>query len=324
MADRSKPLLAPDRVRIYLTLVPYLAERGQVSLADAAGDFGVSVDEMRAMAEKLTVMGLPGDNGFYQLDPDLFNINWDLLDEENMIELTNTVALERAPKLSSREAAALLSGLQLTRAIAGVSAELVDGLITKLTAGSAPDPVNVIVAPPQADAVRTVVADALRQRRAVSFTYRAPDAEPTTRTVDPVRVHITSGEWYLQGWCHLRHAMRTFHLDRVSDVAVTDIAITHTADDTSLAFSDTSEGTDAVIRYPSQLASLVGDYLRGAQITVDHANSIARFSVGDPLTLKRLAALRSGTIEVLEPESARAATADWAKRALEQYQVEAD
>lgn len=87
MADRSKPLLAPDRVRIYLTLVPYLAERGQVSLVDAAGDFGVSVDEMRAMAEKLTVMGLPGDNGFYQLDPDLFNINWDLLDEENMIEL---------------------------------------------------------------------------------------------------------------------------------------------------------------------------------------------------------------------------------------------
>lgn len=321
MVERSKPLLAPDRVRIYLTLVPYLAERGQVSVADAAKDFGVTELEMRAMAEKLTVMGLPGDSGYYQLDPDLFNINWDLLDEHDTIELTNTVALERAPKLSSREAAALLSGLQLTRAISGVSAELVDGLIAKLTAGSSPDPVNVIVAPPQANAVRTVVADALRRRRAVSFRYRAPDAAPTVRTVDPVRVHITSGEWYLEGWCHLRRAMRTFHLDRVSDMAVTDIPITHT-DERPAASSDDHEGTAAAIRYPSQLASLVGDYLRGAHITVDHEFSVARFSVGDPLTLKRLAALRSGTIEVMEPESARSATVDWVRRALAQYDAE--
>ncbi len=319
MVERQKPLLAPDRVRIYLTLVPYLAERGQVSVADAAKDFGVSTDDMRAMAEKLTVMGLPGDSGYYQLDPDLFNINWDLLDEEDMIELTNTVALERAPKLSSREAAALLSGLQLARAIAGVSGELVNGLIAKLTAGSSTDPVNVIVATPQADAVRTVVADAIRQRRAVSFTYRAPDAKPTTRTVDPVRVHITSGEWYLQGWCHLRRAMRTFHLDRVSGIAVTTIESAHTVDEAPQPFTESPEGSSATIRYPSQLAALVGDYLRAAQITTDHAASIARFSVGDPLTLKRLAALRSGTIEVLEPESARLATRDWAQRALAQY-----
>lgn len=324
MADRPKPMMAPDRVRIYLTLVPYLAERGQVSVADAAHDFGVSVHDMRAMAEKLTVMGLPGDSGYYQLDPDLFNINWDLLDEADIIELTNTVALERAPKLSAREAAALLSGLQLTRAIAGVSPELVDGLIAKLTAGSSTDPVNVIVAPPQADAVRTVVADALRQRKAVSFTYRAPDAQPTTRTVDPVRVHITSGEWYLEGWCHLRRAMRTFHLDRVSDLAVTDIEISHTVGDEPPAYTEVAEGTAAAIRYPSQLGALVGDYLRGAQLTTDHEFSIARFSVGDPLTLKRLATLRSGTIEVLEPESARAATIDWAYRALAQYDTEAN
>ena len=36
MNAQSKPLLAADRVRVYLTLVPYLLEHGQVSLADAA------------------------------------------------------------------------------------------------------------------------------------------------------------------------------------------------------------------------------------------------------------------------------------------------
>jgi proteasome accessory factor C len=57
----------------------------------------------------------------------------------------------------------------------------------------------------------------------VSFTY-APDA---ARTVDPVKVLITNGQWYLQGWCHL--APRDAHLppDRVSEPRLTDIPITH-------------------------------------------------------------------------------------------------
>ena len=72
----------------------------------------------------------------------------------------------------------------------------------------------------------------------------------------------------------------------------------------------------------ARLTGMVGDYLRGAQLTTDHEYSIARFPLADPLTLKRLAALRSGTIEVLEPELARVATIDWARRVLEQYDAE--
>jgi proteasome accessory factor C len=70
----------------------------------------------------------------------------------------------------------------------------------------------------------------------VAFTYQAPDAAPTTRTVDPVKVHIANGQWYLQGWCHLRQAMRTFHLDRVSDVRLTDIVSTHGDDSVPALF----------------------------------------------------------------------------------------
>lgn len=320
MTERQRPkLLAPDRVRIYLTLVPYLAERGQVSVTEAAADFDVTPDEMRAMAEKLTVIGLPGESGFWQLDPDLFNINWDLLDSDDVIELTNTVSLERAPKLSSREAAALLSGLQLTRAIPGVDPATVDGLIAKLTAGSSTAPADVIVAPAAADDIRTVVSQALTQRRAVSFTYRAPDAEPTTRTVDPVKVHITSGEWYLQGWCHLRRAMRTFHLDRVSDAVVTDLPATHSTDQPAALFSSVDDGSIATVRFPRDLGALIGDYVNNAEVTSDGDMTIARIRLSDPLTLKRLAGRRAGIVEVLEPEAARTATRNWAREALEQY-----
>ena len=42
MTAKSKPLLAADRVPLYLTLVPYVLEHGQVSLEEPAAEFGVT------------------------------------------------------------------------------------------------------------------------------------------------------------------------------------------------------------------------------------------------------------------------------------------
>lgn len=100
MNAASAPLLAGDRVRLYLTLVPYLLERGQVTLDEAASEFGVTPREMRSMVEKLTVIGLPGDSGYWQLPQEMFDIDWELLDEHDIIEITNDVALRRVPRLS--------------------------------------------------------------------------------------------------------------------------------------------------------------------------------------------------------------------------------
>ena len=58
--------------------------------------------EMRQMVEKLTVIGLPGDSGYWQLPQEMFDINWDLLDQEDVIEITNDVALRRVPRFTAR------------------------------------------------------------------------------------------------------------------------------------------------------------------------------------------------------------------------------
>src|SRR5690606_3244576 len=198
MAD--KPLLATDRVRAYLTPVPYLLERGQASLEAAAREFDVSTSGMRAMVDKLTGIGLPGDSGYWQQPHELFDINWDLLDEEDVIEITNDVGLRRVPRFTAREAAALLAGLQMVAAVPAVSdSGLVAGLLAKLARAAANAPADVVIAPTAVDEVRQIVSEALRRGVAVSFRYQAPDAAATTRTVDPVQVLITDGQWYLQG-----------------------------------------------------------------------------------------------------------------------------
>ncbi|WP_295010730.1 YafY family protein [uncultured Microbacterium sp.] len=322
MADH-KPLLTSDRVRAYLTLVPYLLERGEVSLAEAAAEFDMTEAQMRAMVEKLTVIGLPGDEGYWQPPQELFDINWDLLDQQGIIEITNDVGLRRVPRFTAREAAALVAGLQLASAVPGVAdSEVVRGLVAKLSRGAAGLPADVIVAPGPVDEVRTVVSTALQEHVAVSFTYRAPDAEPTTRTVDPVTVLITNGQWYLQGWCHLRRAMRTFHLDRVSEPRLTDIPIEHGDEAVPELFAGASVHDEAVIRFPERLAPLLRDYLTRADVRIEEGTMTATLRVGDPLSLKRLAARFGGAVEILDPAAARAAAREWARAGLDLYNAD--
>lgn len=316
----GQPVVATDRAALILQLVPYLIAQGEVTVAQAARDFDVEPRQMRAMVEKLTVIGLPGEGGFWQMANDLFDIDWDLLDREDRIVITNAVGLERSPRLTAREAAALLAGLQLAAAVPGVGGSgVVQGLLSKLSRGAGQTPADVIVAPAPVDDVRETVARALREGVAVTFTYTAPDAHPTTRTVDPVKVTISAGQWYLQGWCHMRRAMRTFHLDRVTEPAVTSIAALHSSEPVPELFEPGDDEVVAEIRYPAHAASAVGEFLANAQVHEEGGFRRAFIRVADPRSLKRLVARSGGDVEIVAPPEARRAAHDWAQAALDQY-----
>lgn len=313
-------LLSTDRVQILLTLVPYLLERGEVSVDEAAEEFGVSAEQMRGMVEKLTVIGLPGDGGYWQQPHELFDINWDLLDGSGIIEITQAVGLRRAPRLTSREAAALLAGLRLASSLPGVAdSDVVRSLIAKLAAGASAAPADVVVVPARVDEVRELVGRALRDRVAVEFRYRAKDGPEMTRTVDPVKLVISNGDWYVQGWCHTRRAMRTFNLERVSDPRITEIPAHHSGEEAPALFARGADDDIAAIRFRPEYAPLVGDYLEGAELHDDGGTVRARVRVGDARSLKRLAALRAGHVEIVEPDAARRAAAEWSQAGLDQY-----
>ncbi len=311
--------VATERAALMLQLVPYLIARGDVSVEEAARDFDLAPEQLRSIVETLTVIGLPGDGGFWQMANDLFDIDWDLLDAHDRISITHSVGLERTPRLTAREAAALLAGLQVAAALPGVGdSGVVQGLLAKLARGAGQTPAEVIVAPAPVDEVRTTVADALRRGVAVSFTYRAPDAAPTTRTVDPARVSISGGQWYLQGWCHLREAMRTFHLDRVSDATVTDIPAAHGNEPVPDLFEPAEDDAAVELRVHASAIPLLSEYL-GATTTGDGEWRRATVRVADPRSLRRLVARSGGAVEIVAPRGAREAAADWARAALELY-----
>ncbi len=62
-------------------------------------------------------------------------------------------------------------------------------------------------------------ASAIRTGRRIRFDYRSHDGTATRRHIEPYAVVHTDGRWYLIGHCLTRRALRTFRLDRVSNLA---------------------------------------------------------------------------------------------------------
>ena len=59
-------------------------------------------------------------------------------------------------------------------------------------------------------------ADALLERKRVRVLYRSRDRdELTERMISPQRLVYYRSNWYLDAWCHLRKALRSFSLDRL-------------------------------------------------------------------------------------------------------------
>ncbi|HEY3452472.1 MAG TPA: WYL domain-containing protein [Myxococcales bacterium] len=62
---------------------------------------------------------------------------------------------------------------------------------------------------------------ALLVRKRVSLRYRGVGRESlTVREVDPWGICLRRGVWVLVGFCHLRQAGRTFHVDRIDEVTL--------------------------------------------------------------------------------------------------------
>jgi hypothetical protein len=64
-----------------------------------------------------------------------------------------------------------------------------------------------------------VLRRAIAAQRPVALTYTTATAVASERVVRPLEVQQQGEVWYLRAYCTLRHAERTFRLDRIQDIA---------------------------------------------------------------------------------------------------------
>lgn len=100
----------------------------------------------------------------------------------------------------------------LALALGKLGASRHDGPIakTELTGSNTPE---------HAERVRAL-AEAVHARKEVSFTYTSTGGTPRRRTVDPYGLFLREGQWYLAGRDAGADAMRTFAIERLSELDV--------------------------------------------------------------------------------------------------------
>jgi len=320
---RAKAPQAGDKLAFLLVLVPYLMERGRVSVTDVATHFSVPEEQVRDAVRLIAISGIPGDTGTYQ-HGDLFDLAWDDFEENDEILLTNLVAIDDSPRFSAREAAALIAGLQYLSGLPeNADRTAISTLMAKLSRGASATPSPVAVEGTESNAVLAVIRDAVDSGTQLGFDYIDWKGEAGHRIVDPLRVESLDNDWYLRAWCHMRESVRTFRIDRMIDPASTGEPVAFRTRDITLGeslFEGSRDDIEVTLEVARAALPLLADFSPATAEPTDDPEWV-RTTIRVPHfhRLKRLAAGMSATVRVVAPADARAAVAEWASAAVSRY-----
>lgn len=314
----AKQLLATDRVTLLLALIPYLDEHGPTPVEDLARAFAVDPALLRRLVRFLGTAGVPGETMSYQHE-DLFDIDWDALEERDVVSLTRIVAVDGTPRFAPIETAALIAGLQaLTAVLPDDEAELARATADKLGAAlnePGADPAVSVAVEPADPALPTLIR-AIERDAAVSFEYLSIQGRQTSRTVDPIALSEENGTWYLRGYCRDRAEQRTFRADRMS-------RIRESGERRSVPPEDAQSKERAVfeltLSLPQERLGLISGFEPEILEECADGRVMVRVEAWHEGSAVRILQESRGAAVIEGPESARTAAREWAQRALSAY-----
>jgi proteasome accessory factor C len=314
---------AQEKLTFLLSLVPFLIERERVSVTEVAEHFSVDPEQIRAAVRLIAVSGVPGETSTYQYE-DLFDIAWDDFEENDQIVLTNQVALDDSPRFSAREASALIAGLQYLSSLPeNADRDAVASLMTKLSRGASASPSPLAVERTESDSTLALIRQSVSAGVQLEFDYLGARGERERRRVDPLRVESMDADWYLRGWDHLRSAVRTFRLDRISNPSVSAAPISHRASDVALPdalFESSVDDLVVTVDIAASAAALLTDYIPDGAVQEELEGRLrTTLRVSHYHGLKRLMASMPGVATVVEPAEARRVVAEWAAAGAARY-----
>jgi proteasome accessory factor C len=305
---------------LFLSLVPYVMDRGEVSVDEAAGAFGRHPHEITQAVELIACAGIPGETSAY-LHADLFDIDWDRFIDEGIIRFEHTIVIDSPPGFSAREMSALIAGLQyLAQHPAWAGRADITSLLDRLAVGT--NTTVVKTAPPTK--TLEAISDAIERQHQLDIVYVNKRGEKDERRVDPLALEPRDDLWFFRAWCHTRQALRTFRVDRIERLHATDHpAAVHDdwlAPEQWSVFSPSVHDLVATIEFSPQSLPLIAEYL-DRNTAPENQGELMRADVpfAHTASLTRFAARYPGLVRVVGPAEAVDAVGQWAQAALNNY-----
>lgn len=302
----------------------FMQTRGKVTAAEVAAELEVSVATARRDLEALSAAGIPvypqaGRGGGWALvggaRTDLSGLT--ASEAQALFLLLGPVATaEPATKSALRKLLRALPQPFRLEAEAAAGAVVVDSARWGERDEEPPEPV-------------TVLQRAIVRRRRIRFGY-ARAGSRTERVVDPWGMVDKDGIWYLVAGT--ANGQRTFRVDRMAEVEVTDEPAQRPADfDLSTAWSEVVEEVErhrstlaATVLVPERLLPVLR-HQQGRHCVVDGPAGDGRIRVSitapTPLMIAQQLAGWGASIEVTEPDSVRRELARLGTELVERYRA---
>ncbi len=201
-----------------LKLVPYLQQHQGVSVRQVAEDFGITAHQVVSDIEVLQFCGLP--DGYHQ---DLFDVDIDEVRDVGHIFFRNADVLARPMRMRLQEATSLLVALDMLVETSGGSEAAASALAKLRAVVGEVDPAVSVSVDAGSPEHRQQLQGAIAASNVVELTYEGNGRTPLTRpSVEPMRLRVTGGYAYLDGWSRSREDWRSYRLDRIAAIAVLD------------------------------------------------------------------------------------------------------
>ena len=71
-----------------------------------------------------------------------------------------------------------------------------------------------------------IIQEAIEGRKVLQLLYHSREQSPAERWVNPYAVHLHNGSLYVIGYCHTRKGIRTFVVDRIQKIKLTEDSFT--------------------------------------------------------------------------------------------------
>jgi predicted DNA-binding transcriptional regulator YafY len=168
---------------------------------------------------------------------------------------------------------------------------------------------------------------AIREHRSVIMNYQSSQVpHPSRRGLDPYALVHRWGWWYVIGFCHVHQEIRTFRVDRISEVALSEGTFVQSPDFNLQTYLknelQTQPQVKARLHFESEFANLLAgnhSYWETVETRPDGSVEVTFLSPG--LEWAASTTLAYGpAVEVLEPPELRLMVAEWLEAARRKYE----
>ncbi|MDL1910245.1 YafY family transcriptional regulator [Chloroflexi bacterium CFX6] len=168
---------------------------------------------------------------------------------------------------------------------------------------------------------------AVREHRSVNMLYQSNQVpHPSGRGLDPYALVHRWGWWYVIGFCHVHREVRTFRVDRISEVALLDTTFASSPDfDLRAHLQNESQAQTLIaarLRFEAEFAHIVaGNHSYWEAVETKPDGAVVVTFLSPTLEWAASTALAYGpAVEVLEPPELRIMVAEWLAATARKYE----